>query len=64
MVTVVCVCEWLLLCLKEELLQWSVLYGGLPKCRKFGCCGHTFQGNWLLLILMMVSTLRDVELII
>ena len=28
--------------------------GGLPKCPKFGCSGHTFQGCWLLLILMMV----------
>ena len=27
--------------------------GGLQKCAKFGCSGHTFQGCWLLLILMM-----------
>ena len=30
--------------------------GGVPKCPKFGCSGHTFQGNWLLLFLMMDST--------
>ena len=27
--------------------------GGLPKCAKFGCSGHTFWGCWLLLILMV-----------
>ena len=27
--------------------------GGLPKCAKFTCSGHTFGGCWLLLILMM-----------
>ena len=40
-------------------MVWAIW--GLPKCRKFTCCGHTFQGNWLLLILMMVSTQRDVK---
>ena len=30
--------------------------GGLPKCAKFGCSGHTFGGCWLLLILVIVST--------
>ena len=38
--------------------------GGLPKCRKFGCSGHTFQGCWLLLILMIDSTQKYVQLII
>ena len=28
-----------------------MLYGGLPKCAKFGCWGDTFQGCWLLLAL-------------
>ena len=37
--------------------------GGLPKCPKFGCSGHTFGGCWLLLILMMVSTQKYVQLI-
>ena len=35
-------------------MVWAI--GGLPKCRKFTCSGHTFQGCSLLLILMMVST--------
>ena len=51
------------ICEREVTVMESPI-GGLPKCRKFGCCGHTFRGNWLLLILMMVSTQRDVELII
>ena len=38
--------------------------GGLPKCPKFGCSGHIFGGCWLLLILMMVSTQKYVQLII
>ena len=38
--------------------------GGRPVCRKFTCSGDTFEGNWLLLILMMVSKQRDVKLII
>ena len=38
--------------------------GGLQKCPKFGCSGHTFEGCWLLLILMMVSTQNYVQLII
>ena len=32
-------------------MVWAI--GGLPKCRKFTCCGDTFGGSWLLLILMM-----------
>ena len=43
-------------------MVWAIW--GLPKCPKFTCCGHTFQGDWLLLILMMVSTQRDDRLVI
>ena len=38
--------------------------GGLPKCPKFGCSGDTFQGCWLLLILVRVSTQKYVQLVI
>ena len=38
--------------------------GGPPKCPKFIRRGHTFGGCWLLLILMMVSTQKCVQLII
>ena len=59
----VCVSEWLLLCEREVTVMESPI-GGLPKCHKFGCCGDTFGGCWLLLILMMVSTQKYVQLII
>ena len=55
MVTVVC---------ENEATVMECAIGGLRKCRKFTCSGDTFQGNWLLLILMMVSTQRDVKLVI
>ena len=42
----------------------DVAIGGLPKCPKFGCSGHTFEGCWLLLILVMVLTQKYVQLII
>ena len=45
MVTVVCV---------RVVTVIECAIGGLPKCAKFGCSGHTFGGCWLLLILMMV----------
>ena len=51
------------MCEREVTVMESPI-GGLPKCPKFTCRGDTFQGNWLLLILMMVSTQRDVKLII
>ena len=31
----------------------DVAIRGIPKCPKFTCCGHTFGGCWLLLILIM-----------
>ena len=38
--------------------------GGLQKCPKFGCSGHTFGGCWLLLFFMIVSTQKHIQLII
>ena len=38
--------------------------GGLPKCAKFIRIGDTFQGCWLLLILMIVPTQKYGQLII
>ena len=35
--------------------------GGLPKCAKFTCSGDTFQGCWLLLILMIVTKVLSVQ---
>ena len=55
MVTVIC---------EREVTVMESPIGGLPKCRKFTCCGDTFGGSWLLLILMMVSTQKYVQLII
>ena len=63
MVTVVCVSVVTIMCRRKvTVMKWAI--GGLPKCRKFGCCGDAFGGCWLLLILMMVSTLKYVQLII
>ena len=55
MVTVVC---------EKEVTMMECAIGGLQKCAKFGCSGHTFGGCWLLLILMMVSTQKYGQLII
>ena len=55
MVTIVC---------EKEVTVVEYAIGGLPKCAKFIRSGHTFQGCWLLLILMMVSTQKYVQLII
>ena len=63
MVTVVCVRVVTVMC-EREVTGMECPIGGRPVCRKFTCSGDTFEGNWLLLILMMVSTQRDVELII
>ena len=38
--------------------------GGLQKSGKFTCSGDTFQGCWLLLILMIVLTQKYGQLII
>ena len=35
-------------------MVWAI--GGLPKCPKLTCSGHTFGGCWFLLILILVST--------
>ena len=40
MVTVVC---------GKEVTVIECAIGGLPKCPKFTCSGHTFRGCWLLL---------------
>ena len=55
MVTVVC---------EKEVAMMECTIGGLQKCPKFGCSGHTFGGCWLLLILMIVSTQKHIQLII
>ena len=44
-VTVVC---------EKEVTVIECAIGGLQKSGKFGCTGDTFQGCWLLWILMMV----------
>ena len=70
-----CVCEcgycnwfWNTNIIKWLLWYHNVLIGyairGLHKCPKFGCSGHTFQGCWLLLILMEVSTQKNGQSII
>ena len=53
------------------LIIYSLLYtsmmcpiGGLLKCAKFTCSGHTFKGCWLLLILMKVATQKYGQLIL
>ena len=52
-------CNWFW---NTNIIKWLLWYHnvlivyairGLHKCPKFGCSGHTFQGCWLLLILMM-----------
>ena len=55
MVTVVCV---------RVVTVIECAIGGLPKCAKFGCSGHTFGGCWLLLILVIVSTEKYGQFII
>ena len=52
MVTVVCV-RVVTVVRGKEVTVIECAIGGLPKCAKFGCSGHTFRGCWLLLILMM-----------
>ena len=52
-VTVVC---------DKEVTVMERAIGGLPKCPKFIRIGDTFGGCWLLLILMMVSTQKYVQL--
>ena len=54
-VTVVCV-------LVVTVMERAI--GGLPKCPKFIRIGDTFGGCWLLLILMMTSTQKYIQLII
>ena len=49
---------------EREVTGMECPIGGLPKCPKFIRIGDTFGGCWLLLILMMVSTQKDVQLII
>ena len=55
MVTVVC---------EKEVTVIECAIGGLQKSGKFTCSGDTFQGCWLLLILMIVSTQKYGQLII
>ena len=50
MVTVVCV---------RVVTVIECAKGGLPKCAKFGCSGHTFQGCWLLLILIGICVFAN-----
>ena len=40
----------------KEVTVIECAIGGLQKCPKFIRSGHTFQGCWLLLILMIGST--------
>ena len=63
MVTVVCVRVVTVMC-EREVTVMECPIGGLPKCPKFGCTGDTFQGCWLLLILVRVSTQKYVQLVI
>ena len=51
MVTVVCVRVVTIMC-EREVTVIECAIGGLPKCPKFMCSGHTFQGCTLLLILI------------
>ena len=48
---------------EKEVTVIEFAIGGLPKCAKFTCSGDTFQGCWLLLILMIVSTQKYGQLI-
>ena len=48
----------------KEVPETGCAIGGLPKCPKFIRIGDTFGGCWLLLILMMASTQKYVQLII
>ena len=48
----------------KEVTVIECAIGGLPKCPKFTCSGDTFQGCWLLLILMIVSLQKYGQLII
>ena len=62
MVTVVCV-RVVTVVRGKEVTVIECAIGGLPKCAKFTCSGHTFQGCWLMLILMIASTQKYGQLI-